>query len=96
MTPCSKCGCDDIPKYKRMKLRKTGKRTKSIASYCVMCHAEDQKIREERRYKKKLAYNRKWKKNNRDKVNKSERKWYKKHSRKSWVNPENFFMKETV
>ena len=34
------------------------------------------KIIDARRYDKKLAYNRKWKKANRDKVNKLERKYY--------------------
>lgn len=73
--PCSKCG-SNFPKYKRMKLRKTGKRTLSIASYCILCHREEQKIRETRHYKKKLEYNRKWRKANRDKVNKYAKKLY--------------------
>jgi hypothetical protein len=77
--PCSKCGIEDFPKYRRMKLRKTGKKTLSIASYCILCHREDQKIREEKRYTKKLAYNRLWCKNNRDKVNRYNRKHYKKN-----------------
>ena|SRR3990167_2914421 len=76
--PCTKCG-GDAPKYKRKKLRRTGKRTKSIASFCIICHSEDQKIREARRYEKKLVYNREWKKKNRKKVNGYERKRYKKH-----------------
>lgn len=74
-TPCSKCG-GDAPKYKRLKLRKNGRRTKSTATYCMLCHREDQKIREERRYGKKLAYNRAWKKRNRDKANEYARKDY--------------------
>ena len=74
--PCSKC-FDDAPKYKRMKLRKNGKRTLSVASYCVICHNEDQKIREERRYEKKLAYNREWKRRmGRKYFNKLNRKYY--------------------
>jgi hypothetical protein len=74
--PCSKCGTTEYPKYRRIKLRKNGKRTPSMSSYCVLCHAEQQKIIEQRRLKKKLAYNRKWRKDNRDKVNKSNRKSY--------------------
>lgn len=80
---CSKCS-GDAPKYTRMKKRKSGKRTKSIASYCIICHREDQKIREQRRYKKKLAYNREWKKRNREKANAYERKYYHKKKRSSW------------
>ena len=79
--PCSKCGCPDTPKYKRMKLRKNGKRTKSVSTYCVLCHEEDQKIREARRYPKKLAYNREWNKQNRDKANASARRHYWKKQR---------------
>lgn len=76
MIPCSKCGCPDIKKYERIKLRDNGIRTKSIATYCILCHREEQKIREERRYEKKLAYNRKWCKSNREKKNISARKYY--------------------
>ena len=75
--PCSKCGSTDHPKYRRMKLRDNGNRTESMASYCVLCHAEAQKEREERRYEKKLAYNRAWRKTNRDKVNAYARAYYK-------------------
>lgn len=77
---CSKCECEAKP-YVRMKLRENGKRTKSVASYCKVCHYEDQRVREERRYKKKLAYNRMWRKNNRDKVNEYNRIWYLKSRR---------------
>ena len=77
--PCSKCGSVDFPKYRRMKLRKTGDRTPSMASYCVRCHAEAQKEREARRYEAKLEYNREWKKVNRDKANASERRYYEKN-----------------
>tara|TARA_R110000868_G_scaffold321250_3_gene582318 strand:- start:267 stop:563 length:297 start_codon:yes stop_codon:yes gene_type:complete len=59
-----------------MKLRKNGKRTPSMASYCILCDKEDKKIIEQRRYELKLEYNRKWRKENRDKVNKSNRKSY--------------------
>lgn len=72
---CSKCE-DTAEPYVRMKLRKNGKRTKSVASYCKVCHYEDQRVREERRYDKKLAYNREWRRNNRDKVNENERRYY--------------------
>jgi hypothetical protein len=87
---CTKCGATDIPKYRRKRKKNpTGKRgsrlkTITIASYCVVCHSEDQKIREERRYEKKLEYNRIWRKNNRDKINKYNRKSYKKTTRSSW------------
>lgn len=74
--PCSKCGSTDHPKYRRMKIRRSGKKTPSMASYCILCHSEDQKIREERRYEKKLAYNREWCKRNREKKNFSARKTY--------------------
>ena len=74
--PCSKCGSVDHPKYRRMKKRESGIRTPMMSSYCVLCHAEDQKVREERRYKKKLAYNRRWRKEHRDKKNASARKYY--------------------
>jgi hypothetical protein len=81
MIPCSKCGDEDIKKYTRMKLRKSGKRTKSVASYCIVCHYEEQRIREERRYSLKLAYNRLWRRNNRALVNASARRSY---NRKRW------------
>lgn len=77
--PCSKCETTDFPKYRRMKLRKNGQRTESMASYCTACHSEEQKIREERRYEKKLAYNRAWRKANRDKVNAYARADYEKN-----------------
>lgn len=77
--PCSKCGSVDFPKYRRIKLRKNGQRTESMASYCTACYSEEQKIREERRYKKKLAYNRAWRKANRDKVNAYARADYEKN-----------------
>lgn len=74
--PCSKCGSSDHPKYRRKKLRANGKRTISKATYCVVCHYEDMKVHEAKRYNKKLAYNREWKRNNRDKANASARKNY--------------------
>ena len=77
---CSKCG-GNYPAYVRMKLRKTGKRTKSTASYCVLCQREDQKIIEARRYDKKLEYNRAWRKRNREKVNGYTRKHHAKKQR---------------
>lgn len=86
MKPCSKCG-GDAPKHRRKRKQiLTGKRgskvlKETVFSFCVLCHREDQKIREERRYQKKLEYNRKWRKENRDKVNKYNRKSYKKTRR---------------
>lgn len=77
---CSKCECEAKP-YTRMKLRENGKRTLSVASYCVLCHYEDMRIIEARRYEKKLAYNRVWRRQNRDKVNAYERKYYLRSSR---------------
>ena len=74
--PCSKCGDPETPKYRRKKLRKNGKRTISRATYCILCHYDDQKTREARRYDKKLAYNRKWRKANKEKVNAYKRKSY--------------------
>jgi hypothetical protein len=82
--PCSKCGCPDTPKYTRMKLRKTGKRSLSVASFCTWCHGLDQKEREARRYDKKLAYNKEWRKNNKEKWNAYNRKWYMKRKIKTW------------
>ncbi len=55
-----------------------------MASYCILCHKEDQKIREERRYKKKLAYNRNWRKENKDKKNAADRRWYQKKKKRSF------------
>lgn len=49
-----------------------------MASYCTQCHADEQKIREARNYEKKLAYNRAWRKANRDKINAYNRKDYRK------------------
>jgi hypothetical protein len=76
MIPCSKCETVDFPKYIRMKLRDNGQRTQSVASYCILCHREEARIWDARFYKKKLAYNRIWRKENRDKVNTSKRKSY--------------------
>jgi cytochrome c553 len=76
-TPCSKCG-GDAPKYARMKLRRSGKRTLSVATYCVVCHAEDQKAREVKHYPKRLEYNRQWRKRNKKKERKYDRAWYRK------------------
>jgi hypothetical protein len=81
VTECSKCGTTDYPPHKRKKVR-GGKKVTSYSSFCVICHNEDQKIREERRYKKKLEYNRKWCMKNREKKNESDRRWYRK--KKGW------------
>lgn len=83
--PCSKCGTVDQPKYRRMKLRSNGERTPSMATYCILCHYEAQKIREERRYDKKLEYNKEWRKNNRDLVNKWNREDYHNKTRRGWM-----------
>lgn len=84
MTPCSKCGCSDIPKYQRIKLRENGDRTLSIYSHCILCEKEDKKIIEAKRYNKKLAYNRKWCKKNRKLVNKYKREDYWKNKMKDY------------
>lgn len=76
--PCSKCETTDFPKYRRKRKRKTGI-FESMSSYCVMCHKDNQKILEARRYEKKLAYNRQWRKDNKDKKNSYNRKWYHKN-----------------
>ena len=75
--PCSKCG-GSYPKYRRMKLRDSGKRTPSMATYCILCHRGMQAVRDTRIYDKKLAYNRKWRKRNREVVNKYKRDAYRK------------------
>ena len=86
MTPCVKCG-GDYPKYKRKReLNKTGKRGSrnkniTISKHCILCHREDQRDREERRYPKKLKYNREWRKYNRLKVNAYNRRQYLKNKR---------------
>lgn len=53
--PCSKCGCPETPKWYRKAHGKWG-----YASYCILCHREDQRIKNERWYSKK---------ENRDKTN---------------------------
>jgi hypothetical protein len=58
----------------------------SVSTFCILCHREDQKIREARRYKKKLAYNRLWCKRNREKVNFYKRKDYSKMKSKKESN----------
>ena len=81
-SPCSKCGSTDIPKYTR--LRKDRRKRVSIAGFCVICHSEDQKGREARRYDKKLAYNRLWCKGNRKVVNAYKRRDYWKKKKGTW------------
>lgn len=80
--PCSKCGSSDHDKYRRMKKRKSGKITSSMASYCILCHREDQKVIEERRYDKKLAYNRQWRNKNKEKKNKYAKDYYWKNKKR--------------
>lgn len=46
-SPCSKCGSTDHSKWYRKAHGQYG-----YASYCIMCHREDQRIRNERMYAK--------------------------------------------
>jgi hypothetical protein len=80
---CSKCG-GDYPKYSR---RKKGRLKRYVASFCVLCHREDQRIRDARIYEWKLEYNRQWRRDNRVKVNKYNRKYWKreKESMNMWI-----------
>lgn len=84
MRVCRCCGITEktIPFFSRLKLRKTGKRTMSYENICMICKRENtsesgRKHWEKNKEKRKAA-SKKWKLENKEKYNESQRVWYKK------------------
>lgn len=85
--PCSICETTLIDKHRRTRIV-NGKTQHIMSRHCVMCERDKRLEHYERKrnnpvlWEKHLEANKKWKKNNREKVNKIYREWSKKNKEK--------------